>query len=240
MTIFNNFFNNLSAEEIQQRLNRQVPASYDVPSSILDKNSGDNSSVDKNPIDNSYNTTQTSQRNAQFKKDQRKAAVLIPFLRIENSWHLLFIRRSIIENDMHSGQVAFAGGKQEETDQSPIDTALRETHEEIGIKPDDVNVLGELNPHFTVSRFEVTPVVATVRWPYELTLQTSEVSHAFTLPLEWLADEKNYEVRYRQIPNVEEPVPVLYFKEYGGELLWGATARMTHSLIKTLRDDPKD
>ena len=217
-------FNNLSAEEIQQRLNRQVPSSYDVPSSLHMSNQ----------------ISQNAQIAAQFEKKQRKAAVLIPFLRIEDSWHILFIRRSIIENDMHSGQVAFVGGKQEESDHSIIETALRETHEEIGINPDDVNVLGKLNPHFTVSRFEVTPVVATVAWPYDLTLQKSEVSHAFTLPLEWLADKNNHEVRYRQIANVKEPVPVLYFKEYGGELLWGATARMTDSLIKTLKNDPVD
>ncbi len=215
-------FNNLSAEEIQHRLNRQVPASYDVPSSS---------------IINTQNT-HNSQSSGQLKNKQRKAAVLIPFLRIEDSWHILFIRRSIIENDMHSGQVAFAGGKQEKTDHSLIETALRETHEEIGISPDDVNVLGKLNPHFTISSFEVTPIVATVAWPYDLTLQTSEVSHAFTLPLEWLADENNQEVRYRQIANMKEPIPVLYFKEYEGELLWGATARITHSLIKTLKNDP--
>ena len=204
-------FNNLSATDIQQRLNKQIPASYDVPSSLKD---------------------------SKFTEKQRKAAVLIPFLRIKDSWHILFIRRSIIENDMHSGQVAFAGGKHEESDTSLTETALRETHEEIGINPDDVDVLGKLNPHFTISSFEVTPIVATVSWPYDLTLQKSEVSHAFTLPLEWLADETNYEVRHRQIVGTQEPVPVLYFKEYDGELLWGATARMTLSLINTLRDTP--
>ncbi len=207
--------NNLSVEEIQQRLNKQVPASYDVPSSRTEKLN--NQVPDK------------------LKKKQRKAAVLIPFLRIEDNWHILFIRRSIIENDMHSGQVAFVGGKQEKSDNSLIETALRETHEEIGIHPDDVDVLGKLNPHFTISSFEVTPVVATISWPYDLTLQTSEVSHAFTLPLDWLADENNYEIRYRQIAAMKEPIPVLYFKEYEGELLWGATARMMHSLIKTLQ-----
>lgn len=201
-------FNNLSATDIQQRLNKQIPASYDVPSSLKDN---------------------------KFAENQRKAAVLIPFLRMEDSWHILFIRRSIIENDIHSGQVAFAGGKHEKSDASLTETALRETHEEIGINPDDVDVLGRLNPHFTISSFEVTPIVATVSWPYDLTLQTSEVSHAFTLPLEWLADENNHEVRYRKIADLQEPVPVLYFKEYEGELLWGATARMTLSLIKTLQ-----
>ena len=196
-----------------QRLQKQVPASYDIQSSSI---------KDKQFV-------------SQLKKKQSKAAVLIPFLRIEDSWHILFIRRSIIKNDMHSGQVAFAGGKQEASDNSLIETALRETHEEIGIHPDDIEVLGSLNPHYTISSFEVTPIIATVSWPYDLTLQSSEVSHAFTLPLEWLADETNHEVRYRKLAELQEPVPVLYFKENQGELLWGATARMTLSLIKTLR-----
>ncbi|MEB8434506.1 CoA pyrophosphatase [Cocleimonas sp. KMM 6892] len=215
--------NDLSPEEIQQCLNKQIPSSYDVPTSP-----------------GNSNNSETGQYPNQLNKAQRKAAVLIPFLRIEESWHILFIRRSIIENDMHSGQVAFVGGKHEENDPSIIHTALRETHEEIGIDPNDVNVLGKLNPHYTVSRFEVTPVIATVAWPYDLTLQKSEVSHAFTLPLDWLADENNHEIRYREVPNVKEPIPVLYFKEYEGELLWGATARMTDSLIKTLKNEPVD
>lgn len=210
-----NSFNKLSTSDIQQRLNKQIPASYDIPASL----SG-------NHLD------------SHIRKQQRKAAVLIPFLRMEDSWHILFIRRSIIENDMHSGQVAFAGGKYEESDASLTETALRETHEEIGINPNDVEVLGTLNPHYTISKFEVTPVVATLSWPYNLTLQTSEVSHAFTLPLDWLADENNYEIRYMQRENIEQPVPILYFKEYDGELLWGATAKMTLSLINTLRHHP--
>lgn len=169
---------------------------------------------------------------AEFK---RKAGVLIPFVRVENSWHLLFIRRSEFEHDIHSGQVAFAGGKHEEFDKSLEATALRETHEEIGIKPNDVRILGTLSQHHTISQFQVIPVVATVPWPYQLTLDEKEVAHAFTIPLNWLAEPDNHEVCYRTFEELKYPVPVVYFNEYEGELLWGATARMTLSLIQALR-----
>lgn len=166
---------------------------------------------------------------------KRQASVLVPFVRVEESWHLLYVRRSEFEHDMHSGQVAFAGGKHEEIDESLEATALRETHEEIGIDPKDVRVLGQLSEHHTISQFEVLPVVATVPWPYQLILEEKEVAHAFTIPLNWLSNPNNHEVRYRTLETFDEPVPVVYFDKYEGELLWGATARMTLSLITALR-----
>lgn len=167
--------------------------------------------------------------------EYRKASVLIPFVRIDNSWHIVFIRRAESDKDRHSGQVAFVGGKHEDTDASVIDTALRETHEEIGVDPKDVFVLGQLGFHYSVSRFEISPVVATIPWPYDLTLDAAEVSRTFTLPLAWLADENNYEIRQRQPPESDQQVPVVFFKKQDGELLWGATARMILSLINTLK-----
>ena len=167
-------------------------------------------------------------------KECRQAGVLIPFVRVNNEWHILFIRRSIFEHDRHSGQVAFAGGKHEPSDSDLKETAIRETHEEIGIAPEDVRVLGQLNHHYTISHFQIMPTVATVPWPYQLTLAELEVAHAFTMPLAWLADKKNHEIRYRQIGNMEQQHPIVYFKEYDNELLWGATARMTLSLINAL------
>ena len=98
----------------------------------------------------------------------RQAAVLIPFVKVDCDWHLLFIQRAIHEKDRHSGQVAFAGGKRETEDVDLAATALREAHEEIGISPKDVTVLGELGHHYSISDFEITPVVATVDWPYQL------------------------------------------------------------------------
>lgn len=165
----------------------------------------------------------------------RQAGVLIPFVRINDEWHILFIRRSIFEHDRHSGQVAFVGGKHERSDRDLKETALRETQEEIGIAPNDVHILGQLNHHYTISHFQIMPTVATVPWPYPLKLETLEVAHAFTMPLAWLADKNNHEIRYRQISGLAQSIPIVYFKEYENELLWGATARMTLSLINALQ-----
>ncbi|MGB0845861.1 MAG: NUDIX hydrolase [Thiolinea sp.] len=165
----------------------------------------------------------------------RQAGVLIPFLRIEQQWHILYIRRAELAGDRHSGQVAFPGGKHEEQDNDLFATALREAHEEVGIQPQDVDVLGELGNHHSVSNFRITPVIGTIPWPYPLLLQTSEVGRAFTIPLHWLADPANHELRPWNAPGIKRPVDVAYFNEYDGELLWGATARMTLSLLELLR-----
>jgi 8-oxo-dGTP pyrophosphatase MutT (NUDIX family) len=164
----------------------------------------------------------------------KQAAVLVPFVKVDQSWHLLFIQRAVHEKDRHSGQVAFAGGKREEDDIDLQATALREAHEEVGIHPNDVTVIGELSHHYSISDFQITPVVATVAWPYELTLQSSEVAATFTIPLQWLANPENYEIKQREFNG--QMHPVIYFKEYEGYLLWGATARMTVSLIALLRN----
>lgn len=163
-----------------------------------------------------------------------QAAVLIPFLRDRGEWHLLYIRRSNYMDDYHGGQVAFAGGKYELDDNTLEETALRETHEEIGIRPQDVTILGSLNHHHSISRFQITPVVGHIQWPYELTLESKEVARAFTIPLNWLANPAHHHIEQRQL-KPDESFPVVYFDEYDGELLWGATARMTLSLISLLK-----
>lgn len=168
--------------------------------------------------------------------DAREAAVLVPFVRAGDAWHILYIRRAQVDGDRHSGQVAFAGGKRETGDSSLLDTALREAAEEIGIERDDVEVLGHINHHHTISEFQVRPYVGLLPWPYDLRLDPVEVAHAFTLPLTWLADESNYRTEARRHPDSQRPWPVVYFERYDGELLWGATARMTLSLIDTLKN----
>ena len=169
--------------------------------------------------------------------DAREAAVLVPFLRIEESWHILFIRRTQHPGDRHGGQVAFAGGKREPEDRSLLDTALREAEEEVGIAQRDVEVLGHINHHHTVSDFQVRPYVGVVSWPYQLLLDEIEVARAFTMPLTWLAEPGNFRTEQRQHPDSKRPWPVVYFDHYDGELLWGATARMTLSLIDVLRGE---
>lgn len=164
----------------------------------------------------------------------REAAVLVPFLRVDDSWHLLFIRRARQDGDRHSGQVAFAGGQREEGDDNLLHTALRETEEEVGIAPADIQVLGHINHHHTVSDFQVRPYVGVIPWPYRLELDAVEVARAFTIPLNWLAEPANYRLEERRHPDSDRPWPIVYYDLYDGELLWGATARMTLSLIEIL------
>ena len=167
----------------------------------------------------------------------REAAVLVPFVRIDNAWHILYIRRTSFEGDRHSGQVAFAGGKRDDTDETLLATALREAEEEIGIAANDVEVLGHINHHHTISEFQVRPYIGVMPWPYPLKLDEIEVARAFTMPLHWLAESSNYRLEERQHPDSRRPWPVVYYDLYDGEMLWGATARMTLSLIEVLRSE---
>lgn len=163
----------------------------------------------------------------------RPAAVLIPFLRRDGAWHILFTRRNA-DLPEHSGQVAFPGGRADPGDPDPETTARREAHEEIGLAPGDVRILGRLYDFLTITNYTVTPVVGVMPWPYPLRLSPAEVSRAFTIPLDWLADPAHREERQRPLPPPFAPVPVVYFQPYDGELLWGATATFTVGLLEVL------
>ena len=192
----------LSPDQIRQRLQRHARQTYDVP--------------DLWP-----------------EQACKQAGVLIPFIRKDEQWHILYIRRATYEGDHHSGQVAFAGGKHEAQDPDLRATALREAHEEIGIQPQDVEVLGELSHHYSITRFQITPVVGHLDWPYPLRLDQTEVARVFSMPLAWLANPDNHRIIHRQLDG--NPVPVAYFNRYDEELLWGATARMTLTLLNCLQ-----
>ncbi|MFN2198586.1 MAG: NUDIX hydrolase [Anaerolineales bacterium] len=167
-------------------------------------------------------------------EEPRAAAVLIPFVQEPEGWHILFIRRTQIEGDMHSGQVAFPGGAADPDDDDAIDTAIRETQEEIGVLPHTVNIIGTLGQMRTISNYVITPVVGILEWPALLVPAPSEVSRIFTIPLHWLADPSNRITTQRKLPTTGQTVPVIYFKEYDGETLWGASARMMMALLDTL------
>lgn len=165
----------------------------------------------------------------------RPAAVLVAFTCIEDRWHILFIHRSEIEGDRHGGQVAFPGGAAEPGDEDVYTTALREAEEEVGLRPQDVRVLGRMSEFITITSYSVTPVVAVFDWPYTFRLQKGEVERAFTIPFDWLADENNYYLEMRTLPPPYDPVEVIYYEPYDGEVLWGASARMTLTLLEMLK-----
>lgn len=163
----------------------------------------------------------------------RPAAVLIPLLRVQEAWHVLYTVRT--ENlETHRGQVSFPGGRIEEQDRDPEAAALREALEEIGLKPDDVNLLGRMDSLLTVTQYLITPVVGIIPWPYPLELDPIEVASIFHVPLTWLADPENLEIRQREPLAGGPPVPVFYFRPYQGHTIWGASARITLDLLGLL------
>jgi 8-oxo-dGTP pyrophosphatase MutT (NUDIX family) len=169
--------------------------------------------------------------NGQKHSNYRKASVLIPLLH-EEEWKLLFIRRTETVLD-HKGQVAFPGGAYEPQDDSPASTALREAYEEIGLQSHDVKVLGQMDEMSTVTGYDITPVVGIIPWPYPMELQKEEVSHTFSIPLRWLADENNYEIREMRLKDASLH-KVYYYKDFKGETLWGITAKFTVDLLIAL------
>jgi 8-oxo-dGTP pyrophosphatase MutT (NUDIX family) len=166
--------------------------------------------------------------------DPRPAAVLLPLLKFDEQWHILFIRRTVVDGDFHSGQVALPGGTRDPDDADNVAAAIRETNEELGIEAKEIQVLGTLNDFITISNYQVTPVIAAVNWPLPLTLAADEVARAFTIPLGWLADEANHEIKHRHLPNGLGSTSVIYFNHYDGEQLWGATARFIFEFLKIL------
>ena len=157
------------------------------------------------------------------------AAVLIPLVWYDDQWHLLFTRRTdTVES--HKGQVSFPGGACDEGETTPEETALREADEEIGIPARDVKVLGRLSNLITITYFRVTPVVGVVKWPAVFRVGAHEVARIFTIPLEWLANSSN---RWQfEIPGTRRSL--IAYHPYDGELLWGATARMTVDFLNVL------
>lgn len=157
------------------------------------------------------------------------AAVLIPLVRQADGWHLLFTRRTD-RVESHKGQVSFPGGGCDEGESTPEETALREAEEEIGIEPRNVRILGRLVNLITITGFRITPVVGVIQWPAVFRVGQDEVERVFTIPLDWLADSRN---RW-EFPILGRNRSLIAYHPYDGELLWGATARMTVDLLKAL------
>jgi 8-oxo-dGTP pyrophosphatase MutT (NUDIX family) len=159
----------------------------------------------------------------------RSAAVLVPLVWQEDEWHLLYTRRTATLQS-HKGQVSFPGGACDDGETTPEQTALREADEEIGLKPGDVILLGRLADMITVSYFQVTPVVGVIKWPTVFQVGEAEVARVFIIPLGWLANSSN---RWQfEISGTNRSV--IAYHPFDGELLWGATARMTVDFLTVL------
>lgn len=163
-----------------------------------------------------------------------RAAVLLPLYRLNDGWHLIFIRRAEHEQDRHSGEVSLPGGRWQPTDPNCTATALREAQEEIGLCPSQVTLLGELRPLRTVSQYLVTPVVSCIPWPQSLRPDPREVSHIFSMPLAWLHHPANHRIRTYPDPDHPQARQVVFFDDFEGERLWGVTARITLDFLDCL------
>jgi 8-oxo-dGTP pyrophosphatase MutT (NUDIX family) len=165
----------------------------------------------------------------------RDAAVLIPLIRSENNWELLFIRRTKVDGDPHSGQVAFPGGRRDEDDRSVQENATREAREEIGVQADEIEILGKLEHMVTISNYKLTPIVGWLKnWPISLIAQETEVARIFQIPLTWLANADNLRIENREIRGSDLKTPIYYFEEFDGEKLWGVTAHIVVNFLRAL------
>jgi 8-oxo-dGTP pyrophosphatase MutT (NUDIX family) len=212
----------LSVEEIQERL-RNAEAQQSAATVGSPIGNGGLFPYKQVSIFNSYPVNPSS-------RTPSAAAVLVPLLHQKDGWHLLFIRRSEIKEDVHSGQVAFPGGRSE-GNETLEETALRESCEEIGLRSQDVRVLGSLTPMHTITNYIVTPVVGIIPHPYDFRLSPQEVSRIFTIPLNWLADPTHFEERLWSREPLHNLVRVIYFSPYDGEILWGLSARITLNFL---------
>ena len=150
------------------------------------------------------------------------AGVLVPILQRAEGMSVLLTRRSA-ELRIHAGQASFPGGRMEPHDPDVRVTALRETHEEVGIAPDLIDVIGFLRAMPTITGFAVTPVVGLIRDPVELNIDRSEVDYTFEIPLEFLLDERNDQLVEREWEGKRFLLREFHFDR---ERVWGATAYM--------------
>jgi 8-oxo-dGTP pyrophosphatase MutT (NUDIX family) len=163
----------------------------------------------------------------------RRAAVLIPIVRRPEGLTVLLTQRTEHLTN-HAGQVSFPGGRAEEDDSSPIETALRETQEEIGLMRRHVEIVGVLPDHVTASAYVVTPVVGLVTPPFDLTAESNEVAAIFEVPLRFLMDGMNHQRMSFELPDGGGRRS-FYAMPYERFFIWGATAGMLRNLFHLLR-----
>lgn len=167
----------------------------------------------------------------------REGAVMIAFFPDHHGISTIMIERAVYDG-VHSGQIAFPGGRRDPGEISLIHTALRETEEEIGIKTSSLHVLGSLSMlYIPPSNFDVLPVVACLNEVPNLTVQKQEVSDTFFVPLSQLMDPDNCKpVTITNNPSIIRQVPAYCF---GNKTVWGATAMIISELLSILPPVPK-
>ncbi|HCV00569.1 MAG TPA: CoA pyrophosphatase [Dehalococcoidia bacterium] len=164
--------------------------------------------------------------------DAIPAAALLLLYERDDGVHVLFQERSY-QVEHHKGEISFPGGARDEKDGSAAGTALRETYEEVGVAPDDVDLLGELDEIWTISNFRLRTFVGWLQdWPYPFQLQQSEVAALLEVPLGYLAEPGNQVEDVREINGRCVVLPSYYWEE---KRIWGATARIVTNFLDVYR-----
>jgi 8-oxo-dGTP pyrophosphatase MutT (NUDIX family) len=163
----------------------------------------------------------------------RPAAVLVPLVERSQGLRVLLTRRTD-HLPAHPGQISFPGGTLEPGDDGPVGAALREAHEEVGLEPGFVEVVGLLDDYETRTGYMVTPVVSFVRPGFRLALCPFEVAAAFEVPLDFILDPRNHHQGTRLHEGVERRFWVIPFREHH---IWGATAGMLVNLYRRLQGE---
>ncbi|HZP42381.1 MAG TPA: CoA pyrophosphatase [Candidatus Binatia bacterium] len=160
------------------------------------------------------------------------AAVLVPLLAVDGEPHVLYTRRSALL-PRHQGQIAFPGGRHHpDEDRDLQTTALREAHEEIGLSPTDVRILGALDDIETMAtRFVITPFVGVVPYPYAWRPCEAEVDAIFTVPLRVLRAPETLRREVWDFSGRRVPIDTY---AVDGHVIWGATQRITRNLLQML------
>jgi 8-oxo-dGTP pyrophosphatase MutT (NUDIX family) len=174
-----------------------------------------------------------SEREKQVINDSRltDSAVLVPLFVKDGRCHILFTRRTDHLHH-HSGQISFPGGGRHAEDRSMLETALRESREEIGLKDSDVEILGELDDAATVtSLYRIVPFVGVIPYPYDFKADKFEVEEVFTMPLD---DLMNKAVRKSENWTFGDKTIEMYSYELDGRVIWGATAWMLSQLLEII------
>jgi 8-oxo-dGTP pyrophosphatase MutT (NUDIX family) len=175
-----------------------------------------------------------SQRLARhFPKNPTPAAVLFPLVDRSAGMTVLLTQRAS-QLARHADQIAFPGGRVEDTDADVAGAALREAREEIGLDPARVQVFGYLPDHAVISGFRVTPVLGLVTPPFSLQLNPHEVAGVFEVPLDHVLDSANHKARLRKVGDEEI---LLYDIPWEGQHVWGATAGMLLTFVRMLREE---
>jgi 8-oxo-dGTP pyrophosphatase MutT (NUDIX family) len=181
----------------------------------------------KDFIDQIRTTLSSRQRRVIEHPPFSHAAVLVPLFQKDGDCHLLFTKRSE-EVKYHKGEISFPGGVVDEEDSELIHTALREAHEEIGLKENDVQVVGVLDDIVTITEFIVTPIVGFFPYPYPFKISEVEIAELIEVPLLFLLDGDSFSEReiFRGGQN-----EIVYAYRYGKHIIWGATARILKQFL---------